>query len=251
VRLVLVHGFTQTRRSWDPLLPALTDHDVVALDAPGHGETAEVHLGLDDGGSWLARAGGVGVYIGYSMGGRFCLHAALAEPSLVRGLVLVSATGGIEDDAERAARRASDDALADHIESIGVPAFVDEWLEQPLFAGLAPARRGVEDRRRNTAAGLASSLRLAGTGTQAPMWKRLPTLRVPTLVIAGAQDAKFVALGERLAATIPDAELAIIDGAGHTVHLEQPERFLAALLPWLHRVEGHDDSASPSASRAP
>ena len=251
MRLVLVHGFTQTRHSWDPLLPALTDHDVVALDAPGHGDAADVRLSLTDGGAWLARAGSAGVYVGYSMGGRFCLHASLAEPHAVRGLVLVSATGGIDDDRERAARRASDDALADRIESIGVPAFIDEWLAQPLFAGLDPSCRNVEDRMRNTAAGLASSLRLAGTGTQSPLWDRLTTLRVPTLVVAGADDAKFVALGERLATTIPGAELAIVDGAGHTVHLEQPEPFLAALLPWLHRLEGHDDSASPSARSAP
>jgi 2-succinyl-6-hydroxy-2,4-cyclohexadiene-1-carboxylate synthase len=251
VRLVLVHGFTQTRRSWDPLLPALADHDVVALDAPGHGDAGEERLSLVDGGAWLARTGGAGVYVGYSMGGRFCLHAALAEPSLVRGLVLVSATGGIDDDAERTARRASDDALADRIESIGVPAFVDEWLAQPLFAGLDPSRRGVDDRLRNSAEGLASSLRLAGTGAQTPLWDRLGALSVPTLVVAGADDAKFVALGERLASMIPDAELAVIESAGHTVHLEQPERFLAEVLPWLRRLDGHDESASPSASSAP
>jgi dipeptidyl-peptidase-4 len=43
--LVLVHGFTQTRRSWDPLRPALTAYDVVALDAPGHGTAADVRTG--------------------------------------------------------------------------------------------------------------------------------------------------------------------------------------------------------------
>lgn len=251
MRLVLVHGFTQTRRSWGPLLPSLNKHDVVALDAPGHGDAADVRLSLPEGGAWLARSGGEGVYIGYSMGGRFCLHAALEEPELVRGLVLVSATGGIDDEHERTARRASDDALADRIESIGVPAFIDEWLAQSLFAGLEPARRDVDDRLRNTAPGLASSLRLAGTGTQAPLWDRLATLRVPTLVIAGADDDKFVALGERLAATIPDAELAIVDGAGHTVHLEQPERFVDVLLPWLRRRDDHDESAMPSASSPP
>jgi 2-succinyl-6-hydroxy-2,4-cyclohexadiene-1-carboxylate synthase len=251
VRLALIHGFTQTKLSWDPLRPALSEHDVVALDAPGHGDAADVRLSLADGGAWLARAGGPGVYVGYSMGGRFCLHAALEAPELVRGLVLVSATGGIDDDAERAARRASDGALADRIESIGVPAFIDEWLAQPLFAGLAPDRRNVADRLRNTPAGLASSLRLAGTGTQAPLWDRLTTLRVPTLVVAGADDTKFVALGARLAATIPDAHLHVVDGAGHTVHLEQPDRFLDVLRSWLRDVDGHDDSASPSASSPP
>ena len=247
MRLVLVHGFTQTHRSWDPLLPALAAHDVVALDAPGHGDASDVDLDLVDGGAWLADAGGAGIYVGYSMGGRLCLHAALAAPQAVRGLVLISATGGIDELEERQARRASDEALADRIERIGVPAFVDEWLAQPLFAGLSPTAQGRSHRLENTAAGLASSLRRAGTGTQEPLWERLRTLTVPTLVVAGALDAKFVGLGRRLADTIPGSDLAVVDGAGHTVHLEQPEAFLEVLLPWL----AHADSARPDASSAP
>ena len=242
-----MHGFTQTRRSWDPLLPALADHDVVALDAPGHGTAGDVDLDLAEGGAWLAAAGGPATYVGYSMGGRLCLHAALAAPDAVRGLVLISATGGIDDADERRARRASDDALADRIERIGVAAFIEEWLAQPLFAGLSPAAQGRAERLENAAAGLASSLRRAGTGNQEPLWDRLAGLRIPTLVVAGERDAKFVALGERLAATIPGADLAIVEGAGHTVHLEQPDAFLDVLLPWL----AHAESASPDASSAP
>lgn len=224
------------------------DHEPLALDAPGHGAAAETDLDLVEGGAWLAAAGGRATYVGYSMGGRLCLHAALARPDLVRGLVLISATGGIEDDLERAERRRTDDELADRIERIGVPAFVDEWLARPLFAGLDATAAGRADRLENTAAGLASSLRLAGTGTQQPLWDRLGRLDVPTLVIAGALDPKFVALGERLAATIPGAELAIVEGAGHTVHLEQPDRFLDVLLRWL---AAHAESPSPRASSPP
>jgi 2-succinyl-6-hydroxy-2,4-cyclohexadiene-1-carboxylate synthase len=223
-------------------------HEPLALDAPGHGAAADLELDLVEGGAWLATAGGAATYVGYSMGGRLCLHAALAAPDAVRGLVLISATGGMDDVGERQARRASDEALADRIERIGVPAFVDEWLAQPLFATLSPAAQGRAERLENTPAGLASSLRRAGTGTQEPLWDRLAGLRIPTLVIAGALDAKFVALGQRLAATIPGADLAVVDGAGHTVHLEQPEAFLDVLLPWLTR---HADSASPDASSAP
>jgi 2-succinyl-6-hydroxy-2,4-cyclohexadiene-1-carboxylate synthase len=248
-RLVLVHGFTQTRASWDPLVRRLAaDHEVVALDAPGHGRASEVQLDLVEGGAWLAAAGGRATYVGYSMGGRLCLHAALAAPDAVRGLVLISATGGLDDLGEREARRASDEALADRIEAIGVAAFLDEWLALPLFAGLTPAAQGRAERLENTAAGLASSLRLAGTGTQEPLWDRLADLRIPTLVVAGALDAKFVALAERLAATIPDADLAVVAGAGHTVHLERPDDFLAVVQPWLAR---HADSASPDASSTP
>jgi 2-succinyl-6-hydroxy-2,4-cyclohexadiene-1-carboxylate synthase len=248
VRLVLVHGFTQTRRSWDPLLPALAGHDVVALDAPGHGRAGDVELDLVEGGAWLAAAGGRATYVGYSMGGRLCLHAALADPDAVRGLVLISATGGLDDAGERDARRAADDALADRIERIGVAAFLDEWLAQPLFAGLDVAAQGRAERLDNTTRGLASSLRRAGTGTQLPLWDQLHTLDIPVLVVAGALDAKFVALGERLATALPRAEIAIVEGAGHTVQLERRDRFLDVLLPWLDR---HDDSARPNASSKP
>ena len=214
------------------------DHEVVALDAPGHGSASDVDLDLVEGGAWLASTGGRATYVGYSMGGRLCLHAALAAPDSVRGLVLISATGGMDDVREREARRQADEALADRIERIGVPAFLDEWMAQPLFAGLSTAAQGRAERLDNSAAGLAASLRRAGTGTQEPLWDRLRDLGVPTLVVAGALDDKFVTLGRRLADTIPDAELAIVDGAGHAVHLEQPIAFLAILRSWLAQRRG-------------
>jgi 2-succinyl-5-enolpyruvyl-6-hydroxy-3-cyclohexene-1-carboxylate synthase/2-succinyl-6-hydroxy-2,4-cyclohexadiene-1-carboxylate synthase len=82
-------------------------------------------------------------------------------------------------------------------------------------------------------AGLASSLRLAGTGTQAPLWDRLPALTMPVLLVAGALDAKFVAAAERMAGLLPRPTLAVIEDAGHSVHLERPDRLLAILEPWL------------------
>ena len=242
----MIHGFTQTARCWAPIDGHLAHHDLVLLDAPGHGEAAHLLLNLPDGGQALAEQGGPGTYLGYSMGGRFCLHAALARPDLVERLVLVSATGGIDDDGQRAARRRADETLADHLLAVGVETFVDEWLAQPLFAGLSPERAHRDARLANPADGLASSLRLAGTGTQTPLWSRLPELRMPVLVVAGADDAKFVAAAERLAAGLGStAELAIIAGAGHTAHLEQPQEFLAALDSWLLR--SGDDLVPPRA----
>ncbi len=236
--LVLVHGFTQTSACWSPVDAALaSDHSLVLVDAPGHGASAAARLDLRASGRALVEAGGPGTYLGYSMGGRMTLQAALARPDQVERLVLISATGGIDDPGDRAARREADEALADHLLEVGVAAFVDEWLAQPLFAGLDEERRHRRARLANTADGLASSLRQAGTGTQAPLWDRLGELSMPVLVVAGADDAKFAALAERLATGIgARADLAVIDGAGHTVHLEQTERFLAVLRPWLART---------------
>jgi 2-succinyl-6-hydroxy-2,4-cyclohexadiene-1-carboxylate synthase len=242
-RIVLVHGFTQTGRSWDRVAADLArDHEVVRVDAPGHGGSAEVRADLWEGADLLAEAGGPAVYVGYSMGGRLALHLALHHPQLVSGLVVLGATAGLDEAAARAARRASDEALAEELERDGVEAFLDRWLSQPLFVGVPADAVERAARSTNTVAGLASSLRLAGTGTQEPpLWRRLGELRahdIPALVLAGERDARFTALARRLADAIgPTATCASIAGAGHAAHLEQPAAFLAALRAWLPRVE--------------
>jgi 2-succinyl-6-hydroxy-2,4-cyclohexadiene-1-carboxylate synthase len=187
------------------------------------------------------------------MGARYALHVALTRPDLVRRLVTIGGTPGIEDAAERAARRAADEALAAGIERDGVAAFLDRWLAQPMFAGLPPDPDALADRRRNTAAGLAGSLRLAGTGTQEPLWERLPGLAMPVLVIAGASDEKFAAIGERMAAALPDATFVTVDGAGHAAHLERPDATADAVARWMRDVDerAQPPSARPSASSAP
>jgi 2-succinyl-6-hydroxy-2,4-cyclohexadiene-1-carboxylate synthase len=234
-RLVLIHGFTQTGRSWASIAGDLShDHEVALVDAPGHGGSSEVRADLVDGATLLADAAGGGVYAGYSMGARFALHVALARPDVVEGLVLLGATPGIEDAGEREQRRAQDEARAVALERDGVDAFLSGWLAQPLFAGLPPDAAGIEDRRRNTVAGLASSLRLAGTGAQVPRWNELARLQMPVLVLAGSEDHKFAAIGERMAERIgANATFAEVPGAGHAAHLERPEAFLRLLRAWL------------------
>ncbi|MGK2947133.1 MAG: alpha/beta fold hydrolase [Acidimicrobiales bacterium] len=233
--LVLVHGFTQTSRCWGPEADELaSDHEVIRVDAPGHGRSAGILAGLRTGGRLIADQGGEATYLGYSMGARFCLHLALANPELVRGLVLLGGTAGIEDPTERAERRAQDLATADRLRAEGLPAFLDAWLQQPLFAGLPPERAFREERLINTVDGLRASLEQAGTGSQDPTWHKLHRLDMPVLLLAGAEDHKFTALGQRLAREIgSNATFASIEGAGHAAHLEQPDRFLAVVRPWL------------------
>ncbi len=225
VRLLLLHGFTATGRSWDR---------VRALIAPGqYDEVLAPDLAARPFADAVAALAQPGPYAlaGYSMGGRLALHLALREPHLVTRLVLVSTTAGLDDPAERARRRAADEGLARSIEREGVAAFARRWASTPLFAGQPPAVAAAahEDRLRRTAAGLAAELRLMGTGTMPPVWDRLGELAVPTTVVAGERDAKFRALAERLAAALPDAALVIAPGAGHAVHLERPDVVAAAL----------------------
>jgi 2-succinyl-6-hydroxy-2,4-cyclohexadiene-1-carboxylate synthase len=239
-RLVLLHGFGQTCRCWGPVTHDLAaHHEVVRLDLPGHGRSGAVAADLPATGRLVAEAGGPGVYIGYSMGARMALHVATEAPGSVRGLALVGGTPGIEDEAERAERRARDRALAARIRAEGVGWFVDWWLAQPMFAGLPATTRFDDERRRNTAEGLARSLELAGTGSQYPLWSVLPAIDVPVLVMAGKDDERYAAIARQTAAAIgANARVALVPGAGHSAHLEQPARFLELVGPWLAEVAG-------------
>ncbi len=238
-RLVLVHGFTQTRACWGPVAADLArDHEVVRVDAPGHGRSAGMHAGLRTGARLIADQGGRATYLGYSMGGRFLLHLALANPELVTALVLLGATAGIDDPEARAERRRVDEAMAQRLERDGVGPFIDAWLAQPLFAGLTDDVQFRAERAENTVEGLAESLRQAGTGAQDPLWERLGRLTMPVLVVAGERDEKFAAEATRLGSAIgANATVALVPGAGHAAHLEAPGAFLAVLRPWLAAAE--------------
>lgn len=228
-RLILVHGFTQTAASWDAIeyrLGAL-GHEVVALDAPGHGRHSDTHLDLVKSADLLAAEGGRGTWVGYSMGGRLALHLALQHPDAVERLVLIGATPGIERVADRLERQAADEQLAEELERDGLEPFLARWLAQPLFATLSDDSAGLDARRSNTVAGLAASLRLMGTGTQQPLWSRLAEITAPTMLVVGALDEKFSAIAQRMAGEMPRAHIASLTGCGHACHLEAPDRFVA------------------------
>ena len=232
--LLLLHGFTQTGRSWEPVRRRATRYRALAPDLRGHGAsaarrpvdfdavTADLDALVPDG----------AVLAGYSMGGRIALRYALARPGRVARLVLVGASPGIADPAERAARRAADEALADRIEAIGVARFTHEWAALPLFAGQSPgiAALAQAERLRQTPAGLAAALRGLGTGAMEPLWDRLAGLSVPVTLVVGERDAKFRAIAARMAAALPDAELVTVPGAGHAAHLEAPGAVAASLF---------------------
>jgi 2-succinyl-6-hydroxy-2,4-cyclohexadiene-1-carboxylate synthase len=234
-RLVLVHGFTQTGRSWSKIVAGLAhDYEVVLVDLPGHGDSSELGGDLVDTAELLGAVGGRATYVGYSMGGRVCLHLALAHPELVERLVVLGATGGLDSEAERAERRHADEQLAQDIEALGVERFLERWLANPLFARLPDDPEALAERHRNTAAGLASSLRATGTGTQQPLWSRLDSLQMPVLAMAGEYDAKFRALADRLVDSIgPNASVSVVADAGHAAHLEQPDAFVTNLRTFL------------------
>jgi 2-succinyl-6-hydroxy-2,4-cyclohexadiene-1-carboxylate synthase len=90
----------------------------------------------------------------------------------------------------------------------------------------------------NSEQGLANSLRGIGTGVQPSWWHRLNTLEVPTVLIVGELDLKFVTIAEEMHRLLPNSELVVIRNAGHTVHLEQPKDFSNTMIQKLHRKKG-------------
>src|SRR3954447_17656707 len=102
-RLVLVHGFTQTLRSWDRLaIPLAETFQVVRVDLPGHGGSGGIEMSFEDTAAAIGEAGGRAIYVGCSPGGRLCLRLAVDRPDLVQSLVLVGASPGLADGEERA-----------------------------------------------------------------------------------------------------------------------------------------------------
>jgi 2-succinyl-6-hydroxy-2,4-cyclohexadiene-1-carboxylate synthase len=171
------------------------------------------------------------VLCGYSMGGRIALHVATTMPERLSRLVLVSTSAGIEDDAERAARRRADELLAQDLESGTTERFIERWRKTPLFAG-DPAwvqDAAATDTRRLTAKQIAAMLRAFSAGTLDPLWGSLGKVALPVAVLAGERDRAYCEIGARLAQGLPRAGLRIVPGAGHRVALEAPEAVLAAV----------------------
>ncbi len=245
--VVLLHGFTGSSANWSPVIDALApDYTVLAVDLLGHGDTGSpadpVRYRIERAAADLAElipqlVAPPVTLLGYSMGGRLALYAAIHYPHLIKRLILESASPGLEDAAERAARRQSDEALADRIEREGIEAFVHYWEQIPLFATQTPEQRDRlrAGRLKNAPTGLANSLRGMGTGAQPPLWDRLGEVGEHTLLIAGERDSKFTAIARRMASLIPRADLAIIPHAGHTVHLEQPDVYTKIIADWIER----------------
>ncbi len=231
--IVLLHGFTHTGASWDPVVAELPgSYRVLAPDIRGHGSASEVEPVSLEGVVEDVRGLEPVVLCGYSMGARLALHAALAAPSVAR-LVLIGGSPGIADPAERQARRAADEQLADELERLSIEELADRWAARTAVlagqpASVAAAARA--DRLRNTPAGLARALRGLGTGALPSLWDRLNEITVPVTLIVGEKDTKFRAIAEQMAPLFDgSADVVVVPGVGHAVHLEAPQAVAVTL----------------------
>lgn len=230
MRCVLLHGFAGDPASWEDIALAV---DAERLALPGH--LGGGPLAPDWDGNLTAIAAGIGrcdVVVGYSLGARVALGLVIGG-HVPRG-VLISVNPGIADH-ERAARRTGDAVWAELVRRRGIAAFIDAWQAQPLFAtqARAPAERLAARHARRLALDpeqLARSLETMGLA-EMPDYRALVDDRVS--LIAGADDAKYVAIGRAL-----PAHLELIASSGHDPVLEQPAALAQAIDRAIDRVIG-------------
>ena len=245
--LLALHGFTGSGASFEHLKPLLgRSVRVVTVDLPGHGRTPlpdktgrDGFLETVDAVVRLARElGGPVDLLGYSQGARLALAAAVSAPESFGRLIMESGSPGLHRRQERSERREADAKLAGFIRARGVDAFVDRWESLPLFEGLrrlpAPQMAALRERRQAcTAEGLAGALECLGLGVQPDYWPSLHRQRLPTLLLTGADDAKFTNLARRMAAELPVVWRHAFVGSAHAPHLEAPEEYVREVLSFL------------------
>jgi 2-succinyl-6-hydroxy-2,4-cyclohexadiene-1-carboxylate synthase len=216
--VVFVPGFMQRGEAWSPVAEIVGErYPSACLDFAAQTPVAGC------------------VPVGYSMGGRLVLHAAVREPGRFAALVLVGASAGIEDEPERCARRERDEDLADWMAERPIEEVVDRWERTPALAGQAPELVAAQRRGRlaHDPAKLAALLRTAGQGALPPVWDRLAALELPVLAVAGERDEPYVRAAQRMAALLPRGEARLVESAGHAPQLERPDAFAALVLDFL------------------
>lgn len=247
--VVVLHGFTGSGAAMGPLTDRLTRApnipQVIAPDLAGHGlgpqPADDADYSVDAMAASVAGVVDGPVHlVGYSMGGRVALTLACRRPERVASLSLIGASAGLADPGERSARAAADDSLAADLLA-DAAAFIDRWMHNPLFA--TQERLGPEtweasrlQRLTNEPAGMARSLRMGSTGRMTPLHSVLAGCTMPVGLVVGSLDAKFQGIAVDLAAALPDAEIASIEGSGHATHLEQPDATAAAVLSTIGRA---------------
>ena len=246
--IFFLHGFTGSSNDWSGVLPAIDNRfNRFTIDLLGHGKSDfpnEPSLY-----SWELQVEQLNKIIteftdrkvilsGYSMGGRLALCYAYTYPERVLGLILESSSPGIRDKRQREKRIRDDEQLARVISSNRIDEFIELWINKEIFS---TQRRFSEEKRneiknskmRNNPIGLSNSMRGFSTGRMPNLHSHLKKMNTIILLLTGELDTKFTALNKSIVNKFPSARHVIVKNAGHTVHLEEPAKFIAAVNDFL------------------
>src|ERR1700686_2645440 len=228
--LLLTHGFSSTSAMWQGQIAALSQHHKLVLwDMRGHGRSDYPEdpaayseaLTVGDMAALLDEVGAESaIFGGLSLGGYISRGFYSAYPGRVRALLIIDTGPGFKKDDARDAwnKRAHD--TGDRFEREGLA----------VLEGASRERSSVSHR---DASGLARAARGMLTQRDARVIESLPDIKVPSLVVVGADDTPFLAASDYMAARIPGAKKVVIPAAGHAVNIDQPQAFVAAVLPFL------------------
>lgn len=238
--LLLLHGFTGDSSTWMPFCKRWGHHSrLVMPDIIGHGKTESPQ----DPERFAIEAAAKDLrnlldemkiektdLLGYSMGGRLGLTFALLYPERVRNLILESSSPGLLTEDEQIKRRINDRELAEMIMEKGIVNFVDFWEEIPLFSSLIDTSVQSknllrEQRLAQSPTGLANSLLGMGTGSQPSWWGKLKDLKCRVLLVTGEKDKKFCRIADQMAESLQNSSKVTVKNSGHTIHVEEPEKF--------------------------
>jgi pimeloyl-ACP methyl ester carboxylesterase len=228
--LLLTHGYSSTSAMWHGQIEALSKHHTLVLwDMRGHGQSdypedssaysealtvGDMAALLDEVGATRAIVGGL------SLGGYMSLAFYRAHPERVSALLIIDTGPGFKKDDAREAwnKRALDTA---------------ERFEREGLSVLKSASRERSTVSHRDATGLARAARGMLTQRDARVIEVLPDIKVPSLVVVGADDTPFLAASDYMAAKIPGAKKLVIPSAGHAVNIDQPQAFIDAVLPFI------------------
>lgn len=247
--VVFLHGFLGSRNDWVPIVRLLEGRfHCLAVDLPGHGMS--LHGDEADYTFQSAAASIIDLIdtidvpsfslVGYSMGGRLALYLASIYAMRVDALVIESASPGLRTNAERIERRALDNRWEQMLEANDMRSFLNAWYRQPLFGSLASRSDRLEavisTRMPNDPRELARALRGMSVAVQPSLWDEWRANHIPSLIIAGALDAKYSAIAGEMASMCAASGTRIIPGAGHNVHEEAPDEYNRVVCGFLSGI---------------
>lgn len=181
------------------------------------------------------------VLLGYSMGARAALQLIAQQVNFWDALILISANPGISNPADRACRLKKDQQMAQRIKKIGLAAFLSEWQNHPIIQTQknipADIREPMQSNRlKHEASGLAMSLLQFGVAACPDLWHLIPTIHCPTLSITGSKDPKYVQIADKMKQLNAQIQVATVDAAGHTPHLESADRCQPIIENFLQKI---------------